>query len=226
MSNPYAPPPPDGARPQGEAGGDGGDGGNRTDAHPAPTAVVGPTPSGAPPTTEPVRPTPPTAPPASPPATPTAPPTSPPATPTAPSAALTAPPAPDPDAVRRAGRLVTQFGLWMIASIVVGNLRLPWRMAGLVFVVAAIVVGVRAVRQAWRARLRGALVPLLVAGLSFAVLFGLSLASVAAVWSVQVEQQECRQSALTVSAQAACDRAYEQGLRDWRQRLQDRASGS
>ncbi|WP_448061877.1 hypothetical protein [Cellulomonas hominis] len=211
MSNPYAPPPSDGARPHGEAGGDGGDGGNRTDAHPAPTAVVGPTPSAAPPTTQRVRPTPPT---------------SPPAAPTTPPAVLAAPPAPDPDAVRRAGRLVTQFGLWMIASIVVGNLRLPWRMAGLVFVAAAIVVGVRAVRQAWRARLRGALVPLLVAGLSFAVLFGLSLASVAAVWSVQVEQQECRQSALTVSAQAACDRAYEQGLRDWRQRLQDRASGS
>ncbi len=213
MSNPYAPPPPDGERPQGEQGQDGGD---RPVPHrPDPQRPVQQRPA-APTTTAPGPHHPPAA--AVRPAAPTAPP--------APTEPLAAPAAPDPDAVRRAGRLVTQFGLWMIASIVVGNLRLPWRMAGLVFVVAAIVVGVRAVRQAWRARLRGALVPLLVAGLCFATLFGLSLAAVTAVWSVQVEQQECRQSALTVSAQAACDRAYEQGLRDWRQRLEDRASGS
>ncbi|MFI2755164.1 hypothetical protein ACGIF2_17180 [Cellulomonas sp. P22] len=138
------------------------------------------------------------------------------------------PPAPlppiDPEALRVASRRVMNFGLLMIATIVVSTLPLPWRAASLVFVVLAIVAGVRALVATRRARVRGALTPMLLVGLAFAGMLSLTLVTMLATWPVQQAHEECLRGALTVSARAGCDQTYEQDLLTWQENLTSRAT--
>ena len=85
--------------------------------------------------------------------------------------------------------------------MVTTTLPLPWQAASLVFVVAALVVGIRALRFVWRAGLRGVLVPMLAVGLAFTALLSVSMASLLALWPVQLERQQCLQDALTIASQ-------------------------
>lgn len=116
------------------------------------------------------------------------------------------------------------FGLFMLAAILLSVLNLPWKVASLAFLAAAVVTGIRALVTIVRGRVRGSLVPMLVLGLVFAMLFSMTLLATFATWPLQVKQQECLRGALTISAQAECQRELEQGLKDWEQQLR-RSSG-
>jgi hypothetical protein len=126
---------------------------------------------------------------------------------------------PDPETLLRVGRLVRHFGIWLVAGVVVTLLPLPWRLASVVFLVGAVVTGIRALRAVLRSPLRGGLPAMLAVGLLLTgmVLVG-SLGSLA-TWSVDADRQACLDGALTRTAEAACERAYQDGLSDLTERL-------
>lgn len=133
---------------------------------------------------------------------------------------------PDPEALARVGRRVRHFSAWLLAGVVISLLPAPWRLATVVFLVGAGVAGVRAMHAAGTARVRGGLLPLLIAGLVMTgILLVGSLGSLATL-PVDLERQTCLGSALTRSAEAACERAYEDGLDDLTGGLLGGASGS
>ncbi|HEY5518634.1 MAG TPA: hypothetical protein VIK17_03200 [Cellulomonas sp.] len=104
------------------------------------------------------------------------------------------------------------FGLLLLAGVVTSALPLPWQAASLVFIVAALVVGVRALRSVWRAGLRGMLVPMLTIGLVFTALMSVSMASLLALWPVQLDRQDCLQGALTIAARETCQVTFQNAL--------------
>ena len=121
---------------------------------------------------------------------------------------------PDPAAVRRAALWVGRFTLLLLASLVCSSLRLPWQAAAVVFSLAAVVVGVLAVRACVRARLRSTAVVFTVVGVVMAALMVLGQAALLALWPVQVDLQECQADALTLSAKQACQQDYDRRLED------------
>lgn len=118
----------------------------------------------------------------------------------------------DIDTARAAARLVRHFVLLALAAMVTVPLPVPWQIASLGFAVTAVVVGVRALRVAWRPGLRAQLAPLLIIGLSFTVLLAVLMSATVALWPVQLERQACLNRALTVGARTACERAYEEAV--------------
>lgn len=130
----------------------------------------------------------------------------------APAPAPPAPPA--PEALQRVGRLVRHFGAWLVAGVVVSTLPLPWRLAALAFLVGAAVTGVRALRSAVVARVRGGLAPLLAVGLAMTGVLAVSTLGTLVLWPADSARQECLSGALTRSAQAACEREYRDAVAD------------
>lgn len=119
---------------------------------------------------------------------------------------------PDPDQVRRASRQLLHFWLLVLGAVVTFNLPLPWKAGALVLVGAALVVGGLALVTTWRARLPGLMLPMIVAGLGFAGLTGAAALSTIAMWPLVQDREECLRGALTVSAQAECEQAFQDGL--------------
>jgi hypothetical protein len=97
------------------------------------------------------------------------------------------------------------FGVMLLAAVMTSSLPLPWQVGSFLFLVAAMVVGVRALVSVWRVGLRGALVPLLALGLVFTGLLSLSMLSLLALWPVQMERQNCLRDALTIAAEERCE---------------------
>lgn len=133
-------------------------------------------------------------------------------------------PAPS-EAARAARRQVLHFSLLLLASWLTASLPLPWEASGLAFAVAAVVVGIRALRTAVRAGLRDRLAPVLAFGLTFAVLLVLSMAATLVFWPVQMERQECLSGALTISAREACETQFQQSLSEHLMRLTGQSAG-
>jgi hypothetical protein len=123
-------------------------------------------------------------------------------------------PTPPPEVLARIGRLVRQFGVWLVAGVVVGLLPLPWRLATVAFLVGAGWAGVRALVAVGTARLRGGLLPLLTAGLVMVGILLVGTFGSLLTWDLDTERQACLQGALTRSAEAACERDYRDGLDD------------
>lgn len=119
----------------------------------------------------------------------------------------------DPEAARAASRQAMHFGLLMLASMVTSSLPLPWQAAALVFAVAAVVVGVRALRAVWVSGLRGGLLVIVSVLLGLAGMTTVSLATMLALWPLQMERQECLHGALTIAAEERCNDAYDDALR-------------
>lgn len=132
---------------------------------------------------------------------------------------------PDPAQVARASRQVVHFGLFMLGAIALSALELPWKVAAIVFLAAAVVTGIRALVTVLRARVRGMLVPMLAVGLVAAGLLSLTLLATFATWPLQMKQQDCLRGALTISAQAECQQSFQQGLLTWEKQLQQRSTG-
>jgi len=113
------------------------------------------------------------------------------------------------------------FGLYMLASLLLSSVALPWRMLSVAVGVAALVVGVRALRTVWRAGLRGALVVVLSAGMLMTVVLGLSTLAVIPVWGIETDRQTCLDQAITITAQTSCQTTYETAIDDYRSSLTD-----
>lgn len=107
------------------------------------------------------------------------------------------------------------FGLVMLASLLLSSVDLPWRILSVVVGVAALVVGVRALRTVWRAGIRGTLVAVLAAGMTMTVVLALSTLAVIPVWQVEMDRQQCLEQAITVTAESSCQTAYEKGIEDY-----------
>lgn len=110
-------------------------------------------------------------------------------------------------------RLTLEMALLLLGAELTRGLAMPWRVAGLVFSVLAVVQGVRAVR-AVRAHRRAhpdlqALGPAggVLLGLGIAVAVALTLLQVVllAAWPLVDEQDRCRERALTRVAMERCD---------------------
>lgn len=113
---------------------------------------------------------------------------------------------------RAASRKVIYVGVLMFGTFVCSSIPLPWQMAGLVFAVAAVVVGATALRGLARAQVRGVLPVVLVMALVFSGLSALSYGSTLLFWSIHLERQECLRDAITVSASAQCEKDYRDAL--------------
>lgn len=114
------------------------------------------------------------------------------------------------------------FGLLLLATMATATLPLPLQSASLVFVVAALVVGIRALGSVWRAGVRGALVPMLAIGITFTALLSVATAGLLALWPMQLDRQHCLHDALTISANAKCQLDYKHTLLDYQHTLEDR----
>lgn len=126
------------------------------------------------------------------------------------------PPEPaDPEAARLATRRGLHFGLLMLAVVLVSALRFPWRTAALAVAVVAIVVGVRAILAARRARVRGAFVPVLGLGVGLAGLIALQTLGTLVAWDVEADYQRCVDGAITVAARERCETDRLQDIEGW-----------
>lgn len=133
---------------------------------------------------------------------------------------------PDPKALALAGRLVRHFGVWLVAGVLVSLLPQPWRLATLVFLAGALVTGVRALRAVSKARVRGSLAPMLVIGLVMTAILAAGTVSSLVTWSIDADRRDCLRGAITRSAQAVCERDYQDALRDLTDSLMRRGGTS
>ena len=131
----------------------------------------------------------------------------------------------DPQTARTAQRLVLHFVLLVLAALITATLPLPVQAAALLFAVAALVVGLRALRVVWRPGLRERLAPVLLLGLTFAALLVLSLSVMLALWQVQVEHQKCTARALTIGAREECEVRYQESIERRLEELTRRPAG-
>lgn len=112
------------------------------------------------------------------------------------------------------------FGVLLIAGMLTSTLPVPLQLAGVAFLVAAIVVGIVALRAVWRSGVRGSLPIVLATGLGLAAVMTLSSVALLALWPVQAERQECLRDALTISAREACEAQFQDSLDDLVERVQ------
>jgi hypothetical protein len=105
-----------------------------------------------------------------------------------------------------------QFGLAMLATLLATGLPLPWKVAAAVFGLAAVVLGVIALRAVWRAGARGALIPVLGTGLALSVLVLFGIVVVLLLWPVQAELERCQRDALTISASEQCQKDFDEAI--------------
>jgi hypothetical protein len=112
----------------------------------------------------------------------------------------------------------TAFQL-LLAGIAVTFLPVPWSVAAIAFTAAALVVAIRSLRIASRARASSqvTLLGLVVAG-SAAVGLALGAASIALV-PTRLALQTCLASALTVQAGTQCTDAYDARIADLTKRI-------
>ncbi len=116
--------------------------------------------------------------------------------------------------MRRAASLVGRFGLLVLASLLVNGLELPWQAAAIGFSVAAVVVGIQAVRAVSRAKMRATAMVFTSVGVGLAALLALGQGLALAFWPLQADYQKCRRDALTISAERQCQADYERRILD------------
>ena len=105
-------------------------------------------------------------------------------------------------------------------------LPLPFQAASLGFVLAAIVLGIRALFAARRAGLRGLLVSALAIGLAFTSLLLVSIVALLALWPMQLERQQCLQQAQTLAATSGCQADFQRTLDDRLREMRGTGTGT
>jgi len=124
------------------------------------------------------------------------------------------PPAPDSPIVRASSRRVLHFLALLLAAVLTSALPLPWQVGALVFVVAAVVVGLRALVLAWSGGIRGGLVVMLTVGVAVAGFVSLGMLSLLALWPQQLERQQCLAGAVTISANRQCEVEFQRAVEE------------
>ena len=122
-------------------------------------------------------------------------------------------PTPDPqhrtrEAREATARPVRTFALCLVASVVASALPLPWSVGAIVFLVAAGVAGIVALRAVTTSGGRPGVVVLVSCLLALCALMLLGELARLALWQVYWDLQECLRGAITESARAACDAEF------------------
>ncbi|WP_448630163.1 hypothetical protein [Cellulomonas soli] len=132
----------------------------------------------------------------------------------------------DQELAARAARTARVFGLLVLSSVLVSTLPLPWQGAALVFALAGLVVGGRALLLSLRSGARGGMPAALGLGVAVALFWSFVAGGMLLLWPVQAARQECTAQALTLSAQRHCEQQFEQDLKDWQSRWEKRAANA
>jgi hypothetical protein len=123
-------------------------------------------------------------------------------------------PAPAVDDLRREVRLV---GVLLLALIVVSQLALPFRLAGIAFGVAAVALSIRSLGRLARLRRAGGRPRgqvALSAGMGLAGVVTVLLLLDALLYPVAIEHQRCLAGAVTRTARQDCDQQAERDTRE------------
>lgn len=112
----------------------------------------------------------------------------------------------------RTSTLVRALLLLVVAGMLCLNLAFPWRLAGIGFTVAALVVGVLALTSADRSRAARSRIVVIALGLVLAGLLLLAHLLLAAFYSQVRGYERCLAGANTERAQVTCERSIRDGL--------------
>lgn len=107
-----------------------------------------------------------------------------------------------------------RFGLAAIAAVLLAQLPLPWTAAGLVAALVAVVLGIRAAVALAREHGRAAALTWTIVGTCLVGMIGMATASDLVLYPITKAHQDCMDGATTLQAQADCQTAYQQRLRD------------
>lgn len=117
--------------------------------------------------------------------------------------------------LKKASSTTFRFGAVLILAMLATQLPIPYTLIAPVFIVGAIVMGVIALRKSWAISRRNLMTPLLIAGIIMAAMMSVTAASKFMLWPVEVKHQECVRLALTNSAKAECQVAYQDAVADY-----------
>jgi hypothetical protein len=118
----------------------------------------------------------------------------------------------DIEATRATARRTLHFFALLLAAVLTSSLPLPWQVGSLLFVLVAIVVGIRALVLAWRSGVRGGVLFALGTGLAMAGMVALAITTLLAVWPQQLERQRCLAAAVTISATQRCEAEFQRSI--------------
>ncbi|WP_143556724.1 hypothetical protein [Sanguibacter antarcticus] len=125
----------------------------------------------------------------------------------------------DPAIMVPLSRRIMLFALVLLACLLLSTAPLPWRMGSVALAAAALVLGGTALRRAWRAKVRGALIVAIAAGMAVSVTLGLATLAVIPVWDIEMARQTCMDGAITHSAQIGCFTDYRDALETYQDSL-------
>lgn len=117
---------------------------------------------------------------------------------------------------RRTNRRALWFGVALLLLMLTTTLRFPWNLSGVVIAIAAVVIGIGTLSGLARARAGGLIVPALVIGLGLTGVYLLQLVSSAVLWDISLDYQQCRDGAITQTAEEGCKSRYEETLQSKR----------
>ncbi len=116
--------------------------------------------------------------------------------------------------LKAASKTSFTFGSLLIFALLATQLPLPYTLVAVLFIAAALVYGVRALRRSWAISPRNMMTPMLAMGIVMALLMSVTLLSKFAMWPVEMEHQECMRYAITNSAKDECTAAYQKAVEE------------
>lgn len=118
-----------------------------------------------------------------------------------------------------ANKKLLHFAMLMLATIVTGMFALPFQLVTIGFATWAVVVGIQALRASWAAKVRGATIVFNIIAVGLTAVLGLSSASVLGRWDIEMDRQECRNQAITHTAQQECAAIYDAAMSEYLKNL-------
>ncbi|MBG6217164.1 hypothetical protein IWX75_001618 [Arthrobacter sp. CAN_A6] len=106
--------------------------------------------------------------------------------------------------------LLTWFMAALLAALIGSSLMLPWKVLGLVFGIAALVLGIVALVRTGRTKLPGLVRVSTIAGLAAALFLVIGTGASVLLWPITETYEDCMGTALTIQAERTC----EDGLRN------------
>ncbi|QHT56505.1 hypothetical protein GXP71_10760 [Cellulomonas sp. H30R-01] len=119
---------------------------------------------------------------------------------------------PDPVGTLKAAEQSRTVGVLLLGSVLVATLPMPWRVAAALFALAGLVLGVRALVTAVRARARGGLPAMLAVLVTMSAVWSLAVLTALSISPLLQEREDCMAGALTITAQKQCEHAFTDGL--------------
>ena len=117
------------------------------------------------------------------------------------------------------------FGALLVLTLITQTFDLPWRLVTVAIGLTAVVYGIRAVIGVWKVGMRGLVIPAIVIGVIMSGVMAFSTALSLFVWDIEMDFQECRAGAITVSASEQCTAEYKAAIANWRTSVESRAKG-